>query len=65
MSNLFFGLLELNADLVQERTHGVFSVEHMSGFLVTFNIIFDFLLKILVDPLILQNTQKTFVNLVV
>lgn len=57
--------MQLGSHLVEEPSHGFFAIEHVPGFFVTLDIVFNLLLKILVDALILKNAQKTLVNLAI
>ena len=65
MCDLFFGLLELNTDLIEERSHSFLPVEHISSLFVAFNVVFYFLLEILVHSFVVQNAQKAFIDLIV
>lgn len=62
MGNLFLSLMELGGDLIKKSTHSLLSVEHVPCFLITLDVIFNFLLKILVYSFILENTQKALVD---
>ena len=63
MGNLFFCLMELRRNLVEESTHGFLSVEHVSSFLITFDVVFNFLLEIFIYSFVLEDTQKALIDL--
>jgi len=65
MGDLLLGLLQLDTNLVQQRTHSLLSVQHMPSFLITFDVVLYLLLEVFVDSLVFQNAQKAFVNLIV
>lgn len=60
---MLLGFLEFGGDLVQQVSHGLFSVEHGSGFLIAGDVIFDLLLQVFVDLFVLKNTHQALVNL--
>lgn len=65
MSNLFLSFVELAGDLVQKALHRFFPVEHASGLLIALDIVLHFLLQIFVYPLVLQNAQKSLIDLTI
>lgn len=65
MGDLFFSFLEFNSHLVKEASHGFFSVQHTSGFLITLDIVLNLLLQVLVNSFIFQNAQKALIDLTV
>lgn len=62
MGNLLLCLMEFGGNLIEKSTHSFLSIEHISSFLIAFDVIFNFLLKIFVDSLILENAQKALIN---
>lgn len=60
---MFFCLVQLGGYLIQKSSHGFLAVKHVPGLLIALNIVLDFSLQILVDPLVLQDTQQAFVDL--
>lgn len=62
MCNLFLCFVQFMTHLIQEVSHVVLPVEHGPGLLIALDVIFDFLLQILVGLFILQNTNETLVD---
>ena len=65
MGNLLLSLVELAGNLLEQSSHAFLPVEHVASLLVTFDVVLNFLLEVLVNPLVFQNAQHTFVNFVV
>lgn len=65
MGDLLLGLVEFAGDLLEESSHVFLSVEHVAGLLVTFDVVLNFLLEVLVNSLVFQNAQEALVDLTV
>ena len=65
MGNLLLSLVELAGNLLEQSSHAFLPVEHVASLLVTFDVVLNFLLEILVNPLVFQNTQEALVDLTV
>lgn len=63
MGDLLLGFLEFGGDLVEQVPHCFLSVEHGSSLLVAGDVIFNLLLQVLVDFLVLKDAHQALVNL--
>lgn len=65
MGNLLLSLVELAGNLLEKSSHAFLPVEHVASLLVTFDVVLNFLLEVLVNPLVFQNAQEALVDLTV
>lgn len=65
MGNLLLSFVEFAGNLLEESSHVFLSVEHVAGLLITFDVVLNFLLEVLVNSLVFQNAQEALVDLTV
>lgn len=65
MGNLLLSFVEFAGNLLKESSHAFLSVEHVAGLLITFDVVLNFLLQVLVNSLVFQNAQEALVDLTV
>lgn len=65
MSYLLFSLVQFDRNMVQQTTHRLLAIQHIPRLLIALNVVLNFLLKLLIDPLILQDAEETLVDLTV
>jgi hypothetical protein len=62
---LLFSLVQFAGNLLEQSSHVFLSVEHIAGLFVAFDVVLNFLLEVLVDSFVLEDTEKTFIDLTV
>jgi hypothetical protein len=65
MGNLLFRLVQLAGHLLQQSSHVLLPVEHVAGLFVAFDVVLDFLLKVLVYSLVFEDAEEAFIDLAV
>lgn len=65
MGDLFLGLVKLVGDLLKQSPHRLLAIQHVPGFFVAFDVVFDFLLEVLVDALVFKYTKQALVDFAV
>lgn len=65
MGYLLFGLVQLVCHLFEQSSHVFLAVQHIAGLFIAFDVVLDFLLKVLVYSFVLQDAEKAFVNFTV
>lgn len=65
MGNLLFRLVQLAGHLLQQSSHVLLPVEHVAGLFVAFDVVLDFLLKVLVYSLVFEDAEEAFIDFAV